>query len=84
MRSPFIHSFPQHRPKACALGKKKERRWFFSWEAGAAMSDKEAGFFMADAMMLLMLCLMIAELILLAASMMERMDSYVVEALLSY
>ena len=39
---------------------------------------------MADGMMLLMLCLMIAQLILLAASMMERMDSYVVEALLSY
>ena len=39
---------------------------------------------MADAMMLLMLCLMIAQLILLVASMMERMDSYVVEALLSY
>ena len=39
---------------------------------------------MADAMMLLMLCLMIAQLILLAAGVMERMDSYVVEALRSY
>lgn len=36
------------------------------------MSDRQEGFFMADALVLLMLCLM------------QRMDAYVVDAILSY
>ena len=48
------------------------------------MSDRPEGFFMADALVLLMLCLMLAQLILLAAGLMQRMDAYVVDAILSY
>ena len=32
----------------------------------------------------LLLCLMLAQLILLAAGLMQRMDAYVVDAILSY
>ena len=39
---------------------------------------------MADALVLLMLCLMLAQLILLAAGLMQRMAAYVVDAILSY
>ena len=48
------------------------------------MSDRQEGFFMADALVLLMLCLMLAQLILLAAGLMQRMDAYVVDAILSF